>query len=165
VALQESCRSFEGKLVLVRPHYGYGWCRLNHNEPRLTYKEASGPSEFNLRVQSFIEVEGELQGATGVVEQPGHQCNGWYVTFSLRHQGSYDFKANPPHCNISVGPEFEGGTEPTVKGMGALAGFAVISAASDAQPSLPAAGLPPLRGRPATEASVRRSRDRKLSTT
>lgn len=143
MALSEGSRNFEGKLLAVKPHYGYGWCRLNRSEPRLTYKEASGPSEFNPRVLSFIEVAGELIGAAGVVEQPEHPCNGWYVVFSLRHQGSYDFESNPPHCNISLGVEFEDGSQPRVKGVGALGGFAVVGAVNDAQPSLPVDGAVP----------------------
>lgn len=131
MTLSDTCRSFEGKLLSVKPHYGHGWCRLNPNEPRLTYKETAGPSEFTLRVLSFIEVAGELHGAKGMVEQPGHQCNGWFVVFSPRHRGVYDFDVNPPHCNISVGPQLDESPEPKVKGDGALAGFAVVSAPSE----------------------------------
>ena len=123
-----SSRHQLGKHLHVKPIYGWGWSRLSIAEPALSFAEAAGPATFRIRLLGLFESEGTIRDASARVEEPGHVCDGWFVAFSTRGQGEFDFDRQIAQCNILVGPEFKDGAPLGVGGPGALGGFAEISA-------------------------------------
>ena len=104
MSLSNASRDYTGKLLRAMPTYGWGWCRLNPNEPRLSYEEASGPKDFHMRVLGFFEHEGKLRGAKAKIEEPGHPADGWFVVFSTRLEGEFDFETRIPNATFRLAP-------------------------------------------------------------
>jgi hypothetical protein len=89
-------------------------------------EEMAGPPPFHARLAEFFEHDGELRGATAIIDEPGHRYDGFHVVFSTRHVGEFDFSARVGHYNIEVGPDVHPGAWPHVAGRPALMGFAEI---------------------------------------
>ncbi len=136
MGLSEACRRYIGHRVLISPFYGYGWSRLDPDAPRLSYEEMAGPPSFHARLAEFFEHDGELRGATAIIDEPGHRYHGCHTVFSTRHVGEFDFTTRVGHYNIEIGPSIHEGAWPHVAGSPALMGFAEIrdDAAPDQAP-------------------------------
>jgi hypothetical protein len=123
MGLEESCKSYLGSLVAVKPIYGWGWSRLDAPEIPVPAESNGVPRPFYCRLQDFFYFRGELRGATGRIEESEHISDGLWCVFSTRLVGTYDFTDNLPHCDIQIGsdvptgewPEFTSGS-PIVNG-------------------------------------------------
>jgi hypothetical protein len=126
MGLTEECRRYIGHRVLITPFYGYGWSRLDPGAPRLSDEEVEGPPPFHARLSELFTYEGELRGATAIIDEPGHRYHGFHTVFSTRHVGEFDFTARVGHYNIEIGPSIHTAAWPHVEGSPALMGFAEI---------------------------------------
>ena len=54
-------------------------------------RKGSVPASFRARLLEIVEYNGKRIGGIARVEASRHQFDGWYVQFSLRHVGTYDF--------------------------------------------------------------------------
>jgi hypothetical protein len=104
MGLEESCNSYLGGLVAVKPVYGWGWSRLDAPEIPVPAEVNGVPRPFHCRIQDFFYFRGELRGATGRIEESGHTYDGLWAVFYTRLVGTYDFTNNLPHCDIQIGP-------------------------------------------------------------
>lgn len=126
MGLSEASRGYLDQLLVATPTYGWGWSRVMPSEPALNFGQMSGPAPFRMRVLGFFDFQGELRGAKAKIEEPGHSCDGWFVGFSTRHAGEFDFETRVPVCNISIGPVLEEADWPKICGPGAIVGFAEV---------------------------------------
>ena len=125
MGLEESCNSYLGSLVAVKPIYGWGWYRLDAPEIPVPAEVNGVPRPFHCRIKDFFYFQGELRGAVGAIEEPGHIYDGFWVVFYTRLVGIYTFTDSLPHCDVQVGsvmpvgewPEFTSGS-PIVSGYG-----------------------------------------------
>ena len=103
MALLPSCLAYEKEQVYVVPFYGWGWNLVQQGKfLDLTQDETQGPAPFHIRIRNFYHYRGELTGATGIVEEPGHLCNHFFVAFYVR-QDKADFTENISAYNIQLG--------------------------------------------------------------
>lgn len=127
MGLTEEARQHLNELVLVVPHYGWGWQRTDPGAQPLSYEEAAGPPPFHARIASFFVSADEVRGASAVIEEKGHPVDGFHVCFSTRHSGNWDFSQRIGFYNVEIGPELLPGTGwPGVTGKPRLSGFAEI---------------------------------------
>ena len=96
MGLDDSVLPYVGRMLEVRPFYGWGW---NGN-----VEEPAPPAEFMMRLVRLWSTQGERRGGVGRVEQPGHPFDGFWVVFSTRHVGTFDFADKPAHYNMSISP-------------------------------------------------------------
>jgi hypothetical protein len=89
--------------------------------------DAEGPPPFHARLAELFTYEGELRGATAIIDEPGHRYHGFHTVFSTRHAGEFDFTARVGHYSIEIGPSIHAAAAwPHVRGSPALMGFAEI---------------------------------------
>jgi hypothetical protein len=92
--LDDTCENYVGAILEVHPVYGWGW--LGNKE------EPNPPSDFKMRLISLWSREDKRRGGIGVIEDEGHEYNGWTVIFSTRHQGTFNFIDKIGHYNITI---------------------------------------------------------------
>jgi hypothetical protein len=96
MGLDDSVLPYVGRMFEVRPIYGWGW-EGNVEQP-------APPTEFAMRLLRLWSVQGERRGGVGQVEQQGHPFDGFWVVFSTRHVGTFNFEDKPAHYNIAISP-------------------------------------------------------------
>jgi hypothetical protein len=96
MGLDDSALLYIGQILEVRPIYGWGWTR-NVEEP-------APPSKFWIRLSRLWSYQGERRGGVGQVQQPHHPFDGFWVVFSTRHAGTFNFADRPAHYNVTIGP-------------------------------------------------------------
>src|SRR5215467_8290532 len=128
MGLRQTCESFLGKQVDVRPFYGWGWHRRDPNLPALTYDEAAGPPPFRAEVLAFFSEGPEVRGGSAIVRDPGHSLDGQFIVFSTRHVGTFDFGDPNVAYNVAIGPILSAGPLPRIEGSVGLDGWAKIAA-------------------------------------
>ena len=104
MGLEESCKSYQGRLVAVKPIYGWGWTRLDAPEIRVPAEVNGVPRPFHCWITDLFSFEGELRGAVGNIEEPGHLYDGLRIVFSTRVVGVYNFTDRLPRCDVQIGP-------------------------------------------------------------
>src|SRR5688572_4246223 len=125
MALDVSSENYQGRLVAVKPVYGWGWYRLDAPEIPVPAEVNGVPRPFHCRIQHFFYFQNELRGALAVIEELSHIYDGLWVVFSPRVIGTHDFVNYLPYCDIQIGtdapvgewPEFLSGS-PIVSGYG-----------------------------------------------
>ena len=125
MGLEESCKSYLGKSVAVKPVYGWGWSRLDAPEIPVPAEFNGVPRPFHCRILGFFYFGEELRGAIGRIEEPGHIYDGLWVVFSTRVVGVHNFTDHLPYCDVQIGsvapggewPEFTSGS-PIINGYG-----------------------------------------------
>jgi hypothetical protein len=125
MSLEETCKDYKGRLVAVKPVYGWGWSRLDAPEIPVPAEVNGVPRPFHCLIKEFFLYQGALRGAVGVIAEPGHTYDGLWVVFYTRLVGIYDFTDSLPHCDVQIGaavpvgewPEFTSGA-PIVNGYG-----------------------------------------------
>jgi hypothetical protein len=125
MGLEESCKSYEGGVVAVKPVYGWGWSRLDAPEIPVPAQVNGVARPFHCRIKGFFYFQGELRGAVGKVEELGHLYDGLWAVFSTRAVGAYNFVDRLPYCDVQIGsveptgewPEFTS-CSPIVNGYG-----------------------------------------------
>src|SRR5687767_1057085 len=95
-----SAENHRCKLVAVKPVYGWGWSRLDAPEIPVPAQINGVPHPFHCRIEHFFAFQGELRGAVGIIEEPGHIYQGLWVIFSTRVIGSHNFVNSLPYCDI-----------------------------------------------------------------
>lgn len=125
MGLEESCLSCLGKIIAVRPVYGWGWTRLDAPEIPVPAQIDGVPDPFNLRIRDFFYFKNELRGAVGKIEEEGHIYDDFWAVFYTRVMGNHNFTDKIPYCDIQIGaaapalsgewPEFTSGA-PVVNG-------------------------------------------------
>jgi len=103
MGLDESCKRYLGSLIVVKPVYGWGWLRLDAPEIPVPAEINGVPRPFHCRIKDFFYFQDELRGAAGNIEEVGHTYDGFWVIFSTRVIGTYNFTDNLPYCDIQVG--------------------------------------------------------------
>jgi len=94
MGLDESTDAFVGPLLDVRPFYGWGWDG-NVEAP-------AAPESFRVRLHRIWRERGDRRGGVGLVQEPGHRYHGYWVLFSTRHEGTFNFTSAPGHYNVSL---------------------------------------------------------------
>lgn len=127
MGLMAECLDYTGKLVTVKPVYGWGWA-YGPGSPFCDYDQVEALGAFRVRVHDFYRINGELRGVTGVVEEPGCPIHGALIEFSTRHVGEWNFTSTPGHYNVSIGSSFVEHPSGQVSAIGApsLQGFAEV---------------------------------------
>ena len=105
MGLELSTVSYKGRLVAVKPVYGWGWYRLDAPGTPVPAEVNGAPRPFHCRIQYFCHFNGELNGAVAVIEEPDHIYDRLWAYFWLRVTGMYNFVDRLPHCNIEIGPD------------------------------------------------------------
>jgi len=59
--------------------------------------------KFELSLESLWSWRNELRGGIGKVATQGHRAQGWWVMFSTRHSGVFDFDTTVGIYNLSLG--------------------------------------------------------------
>ncbi len=104
VGLGPETQQFVGSLLLVEPHEGYGWSRL---DPEAPPEKPDPPPPFRMRLvrlTSFASSGGTRTGGFAQIEQQGHALNGFWVAFAPRWTGSWNFTSRICPSNIVIGP-------------------------------------------------------------
>jgi hypothetical protein len=96
MGLDDSALPYVGRTFDVQPFYGWGW-QGNVEEP-------GPPAEFSMRLVRLWSTQGERRGGVGRVEHSGHSFDAFWVVFSTRHVGTFNFTDKPAHYNISISP-------------------------------------------------------------
>jgi len=112
MGLEESCKSYLGSLVAVKPVYGWGWSRLDAPEIPVPAEVNGVPRSFHCRIKDFFYFQGELRGAVGSIEEQGHIYDGLWIIFSTRVVGIHNFTDLLPHCDVQIGPVVPAGEWP-----------------------------------------------------
>jgi hypothetical protein len=94
ISLDDSCESFIGKLLKVKPIYGWGWDG-NKEAPFV-------PKDFKIRLEKLWWHDGKRRGGIGKIETKGHTYDGWTVIFNIRHVGTFNFTDRIGYYNISI---------------------------------------------------------------
>ena len=84
MGLDPSAENHLGRLLAVKPVYGWGWSRLDAPEIPVPAQINGVPHPFHCRIHHFFAFQGELRGAVGVVQESGHIYEGLWVIFSTR---------------------------------------------------------------------------------
>lgn len=123
--------SYIGKILWCRPFYGWGWASSKNGlGPRHTDYI---PKPFRFRLERICCFEDERRGGVGVIQEPGHLNNYFWIVFSLRHAGRGNFTDHVAHYNISIAEnppvDNENGwpVSPLKQDSVSLAGFCEIS--------------------------------------
>jgi hypothetical protein len=132
MGLDETCRTFLGRLVVFKPEYGWGWTRLDAPEIPVPTQVNGVPFPFQCRIERFFDFRGELRGFIGRVEQAEHIYDGLQVVVSTRVVGTFDFTDALPRCDIQLGvQEFSGDFPEFVSGSPIINGYGVVGATSE----------------------------------
>jgi hypothetical protein len=105
MGLDESCLSYLGRVIAVRPVYGWGWSRLDAPEIHVPNEIDGVPRPFHCRIKDFFYFKNELRGAVGNIEEAGHIYDDLWITFYTRVIGTHNFTDKLPYCNIEIGPD------------------------------------------------------------
>jgi hypothetical protein len=111
--LETSCTEYIGKLVFILPIVGYGWCRVDPNEPPDHLGGAiDTPQPFHARLLEFHYFDGEIAAGIGIVEEPNHLSDKDWVAFCIRDRGEdmYNLTTKPGKYNVEIGKN-----KPTIK--------------------------------------------------
>jgi hypothetical protein len=103
--IEEESSKYIGQSLFVTPFYGWGWCRMDPGAPQLSYEESAGPKPFHLRLESLGKDGNSFRYGIGRIEEEGHEYNGFWAEFSVRHIGRFNFTDRVGAYNISIGPE------------------------------------------------------------
>lgn len=137
MSLPISSREYVGRLLCFKPGYGWGWSRLDKSgdEAFVDYAEVERAGSFYIRIHRFFRFQGELRGAVGRVEQPGHMFHGmWAATWTML-VGEFDFVEKLCHrWDIELGPvEPSGDDWPQIDGVSpAYSGYGILAVSQDA---------------------------------
>jgi len=103
-SLDESCTKYIGELLLVETQYGWGWSFPSDDDH---FAENGQPIDnFLFRLAEVTAVEtNPRHGGRGVIEDRTSKYNGYYLEFTTRHSGRFDFDSNPPICNLFISLE------------------------------------------------------------
>ena len=130
--LDDSCELFIGKLLKVKPVYGWGWYGNT---------EAPSPSEgFKMRLESFWWHDGIRRGGIAKIETKGHTYDGWTVIFNTRFVGTFNFSDKIGHHEIFITKQDiiyikeDGWPFPKNGYIGGCSGYCVIEACSSDRP-------------------------------
>ena len=96
MSLPESTRDFAGKLLCFMPWYGWGWFQLAAGGEQVPtdFGEIDKAGAFQIRVNRFFSIQGELRGIIGRVEQSGHLFDGFWVATWTMLVGEWDLAEN-----------------------------------------------------------------------
>ena len=103
--LDRSTEAYLGQTLEVRPFYGYGWSENRLVNDHYVHFGISVPLPFAMqliRLWSFLEVE--RRGGVGRVATPGHPFDQFWVVFSTRHLGEFNFNDKQGHYNLDISP-------------------------------------------------------------
>lgn len=104
--LDDSTETAIGSVLRVEPFYGWGWSSDTQNRIDV-------PEPFCIRLLRLYSLQGKRVGGVGKVESPSHKFEGYWVVFSIRHVGQYNFVDHVDDYNVQVGPQ-----EPSNDGAG-----------------------------------------------
>jgi hypothetical protein len=105
MGLEDSCKNYKDKLILIKPVFGWGW---TSNKPDISIpNQVNGvPFSFYFRVKTYFYFENELRGAVGRVEDSNHIYNNLWAFFYNRNAGISNFTNKLPYCNIEISLEY-----------------------------------------------------------
>jgi hypothetical protein len=103
MGLDESCLGYLGKLIAVKPVYGWGWSRLDAPETPVPDEINGVPYPFHFRIKDFFYFKNELTGAVGNIEEGGHTYNNLWAVFYTRASGTHNFTGKLPYCDLQIG--------------------------------------------------------------
>lgn len=99
--LVQGSERYIGQLLLVRPIYGWGWGESYMEGTKKKERSIDVPSPFHVRVERLWSFQDVRRGVVARVEEPNCSFNGYWVTLSTRHEGSYRFD-EVNHYNITL---------------------------------------------------------------
>lgn len=96
------CLEYRGATIVVKPLHAYGWSRMPKIEGQFDYK----PEPFMLRIEDFLIWQDAVAALQGVVKQPGHKFDGYWVTAVPRMDDRIiDFDKAIGPCGLVVSPQ------------------------------------------------------------
>jgi hypothetical protein len=106
--IERTCLDWAGKTIFVFPVQGYGWQKINTTAPP-PYPHTPGiqvPLSFHVRVKEFVYEENQIAGAFGIIEEPNHEFNGFWIAFFARTDDVLlNFTTNVGPYNILIAPD------------------------------------------------------------
>jgi hypothetical protein len=105
MGLDPSSENYQGRLVAVKPVYGWGWSRLDAPEIPVPAEVNGVPHLFHCRIQRFFYFQNELRGVLAVIEEFSHIYDELWIVFYTCVMGTHDFVYNLPYCNIQIGTD------------------------------------------------------------
>lgn len=132
VMLVESCLSFLGAEVCVRPNYGWGWRRDGVSLGPADY-ETIYDADFDVRIDRFFHFKGELRGIVGIVTTSTHAFSGLHVIAAEMLTGEHDFTDRLcRRYDLTLGPRTPTSEEwPHIEGPGILEGYGAVAASRE----------------------------------
>lgn len=95
LSLTESCKEYLGELLQLRCIYGWGWNK-NADAPFPPHD-----CDFEL-LRLWINCSNMYYDGMGIIHTTNHELNNWWILFSARHKGIYDFEENIGDFNITI---------------------------------------------------------------
>lgn len=99
--LDAECDAYAGRMLIVEPHYGYGWTHQTGSP----LPAGAVPDPFQARVVRVYSYQGERRGIVARVTQPGFAYDGYWLVSMTRHIGTWNFTDRPAHYNLLLCPE------------------------------------------------------------
>jgi hypothetical protein len=102
--LDSSTDAFVGRLLFVAPVFGSGWdvIAMDAAHARATFVV---PPPFHVRLERIWTEQGERRGGVARIMENGHPYDDYYVVFSIRHEGMWNFSSRMGMHTITIGPE------------------------------------------------------------
>ena len=126
--LDPSCAEFVGRVLVVRPVYGWGW----RSDARALGPDDFGPIDAEgsiaFRVSELLDWRGELRHIIGRVESPHSLFAGLWITCAVMRAGMFDFVERIClRYDLSFGPLPPEGEWPLATGSPRYEGYGVVA--------------------------------------
>ncbi len=82
--LDETALRRVGEFLLVECVYAWGWSKKNTGTVEIV-------RPLRTKLVELWDFDGERRGGIGQVQDPEHPCDGYWVVFSTRHAGVWNF--------------------------------------------------------------------------
>src|SRR5262245_23752666 len=87
-----STEEYVGKLVCVRPTYGWGWHRIDDPAAIVDYAPIHFAGDFAIQVEDVFSFDGELRGITGQIHALGHHFDECRAVCATMLVGEYNLR-------------------------------------------------------------------------
>jgi hypothetical protein len=94
--LAEKSRLYKGRIVWIKPIYGWGWSRLDLTGPTsaVDYSTVERAGLLSCRIEEFFETKSQLQGFIGRLEESATVFSASWIVATVMAEGLYDFTEN-----------------------------------------------------------------------
>ena len=126
--LDQSCRKFIERTLVVKPLHGWGWHRDGQPLAPDEFAPIDAAGSVTFRVSDVLEWRGELRHVIGRVESKHGLFSGLWITCAVMHVGTWDFqKRLCLRYDLSFGPSPPEGEWPLAGGIPRHEGHGVVA--------------------------------------